>query len=689
MKKKGLSLVMACVIMAAILPPMQAQAVSTSIAATIDPTINLQINDEQFIARDANGTAVFPVIINGSTYLPLRGVAAATGLDVSWDGASNTATLTTSAATVPAAGESSFTVPFVDYKGAKLSTINESEDNDDRYTPQIINLNQSISGTIGDLQMDKTDENDWYEVTVPSEGILWVQLTSSLYSNPEVYIIAKEASSSIAQNSADIYDERKIEIPVEKGTYLINIKNSDHEGNYTLNLGHVPVLTETEDNDTRETAYSLKDNARVSSWIGTKTQSGSTDDKDFYAFTIDSTQYVSINVVNEDTTNAELYLYSAAKSSSIQNDSAGIKTNRFIKTTLQAGTYYIEVKNSDDPGFYAVKYETVKPESVKSYQTTALVRPDINIMLNGSPFIAKDSGGNVIYPVLINGSTYLPVRSVAQAIDIFIGWDKSTRTVLMNRINPNNIPVAAGSLPTTADISESEDNDDRYTPNMMGINNTATGTIGDKQGAATDDSDWYMITIPNEGILKVTLSNDQATNSELYLFGIHNSSNSKSDSSGIQSTRTIEGGVLAGRYLIKVANSDAAGSYTLATSFESLAMQTEDNDHRSEACVIDLGTTITGYVDGFDAANTDDTNDFYKIYVFDTGTLNIELSNAESVNAELYLYSASAASNIMQDSNGIKAARNINTAIQPGVYYIEVKNADHEGSYDLHVNLVK
>lgn len=43
---------------------------------------------------DAAGNAVEPFAVDGTTYLPIRAVASALGLDVSWDGATSTAVLT-------------------------------------------------------------------------------------------------------------------------------------------------------------------------------------------------------------------------------------------------------------------------------------------------------------------------------------------------------------------------------------------------------------------------------------------------------------------------------------------------------------------------------------------------------------------------------------------------------------------
>lgn len=56
--------------------------------------IKVTLDGQQVALVDANGCAVEPFAVNGTTYLPIRAVAAALGLDVSWDGTTNTAVLT-------------------------------------------------------------------------------------------------------------------------------------------------------------------------------------------------------------------------------------------------------------------------------------------------------------------------------------------------------------------------------------------------------------------------------------------------------------------------------------------------------------------------------------------------------------------------------------------------------------------
>ncbi len=68
---------------------------------------------------------------------------------------------------------------------------------------------------------------------------------------------------------------------------------------------------------------------------------------------------------------------------------------------------------------------------------------DINISLNGTEITPKDANGNVVEPFIIDGTTYLPVRAVAEALGLDVGWDGETSTVILS-----NEPVPVASSPS-------------------------------------------------------------------------------------------------------------------------------------------------------------------------------------------------------------------------------------------------
>lgn len=57
--------------------------------------IKITLDAVELVPMDASGKTIEPFAIDGTTYLPVRGVASALGLNVAWDGKTSTVLLTT------------------------------------------------------------------------------------------------------------------------------------------------------------------------------------------------------------------------------------------------------------------------------------------------------------------------------------------------------------------------------------------------------------------------------------------------------------------------------------------------------------------------------------------------------------------------------------------------------------------
>lgn len=58
-------------------------------------SIKIMLDGKEIVPTDGNGNTIEPFIIDGTTYLPVRGVSSALGLDVSWDEQTKTVKLNT------------------------------------------------------------------------------------------------------------------------------------------------------------------------------------------------------------------------------------------------------------------------------------------------------------------------------------------------------------------------------------------------------------------------------------------------------------------------------------------------------------------------------------------------------------------------------------------------------------------
>ena len=103
---------------------------------------------------------------------------------------------------------------------------------------------------------------------------------------------------------------------------------------------------------------------------------------------------------------------------------------------------------------------------------TAYLRPDVTIVVDDVPQTFADVNGNVVYPLLYNGSVYLPIRSIGTIMDKNVDWDGATRTVTLSD----------GSLVTDADTFEPSTGNNNNNNNNTG---TYIGETAAKNKALT------------------------------------------------------------------------------------------------------------------------------------------------------------------------------------------------------------
>ncbi len=73
------------------------------------------------------------------------------------------------------------------------------------------------------------------------------------------------------------------------------------------------------------------------------------------------------------------------------------------------------------------------------------IRTDFTIVADGTTQVFKDAAGKRVYPMLYNGSTYLPLRAVGGLMGKTVDWDGATQTVTLTT------PNGGGDLVTDAD----------------------------------------------------------------------------------------------------------------------------------------------------------------------------------------------------------------------------------------------
>lgn len=71
---------------------------------------------------------------------------------------------------------------------------------------------------------------------------------------------------------------------------------------------------------------------------------------------------------------------------------------------------------------------------------TITIHP-IRIMVNGEVFQPKDVNGKDVMVFTVNGTTYAPLRALAEAYGLEVGYDAATNTATVNSSSQNAVPV--------------------------------------------------------------------------------------------------------------------------------------------------------------------------------------------------------------------------------------------------------
>ena len=92
----------------------------------VEDGIGITLNGAKFTPRDADGKQVSAFLYNGTTYVPVRAISEAMGMDVSFNSATRTVVLTTADRTASQQGASSASGNYITVERAKQIALNNA-----------------------------------------------------------------------------------------------------------------------------------------------------------------------------------------------------------------------------------------------------------------------------------------------------------------------------------------------------------------------------------------------------------------------------------------------------------------------------------------------------------------------------------------------------------------------------------
>lgn len=108
---------------------------------------------------------------------------------------------------------------------------------------------------------------------------------------------------------------------------------------------------------------------------------------------------------------------------------------------------------------------------------TAQLSPNISIVVDGAARTFYNATGSEVYPIVYNGTTYLPIRAIGELMGKNVNWDQSSLTV---SISGTRTAGAVSGTPDTAAVTQNVTGDIRSDVTIMvdGIRQNFTDVNG-------------------------------------------------------------------------------------------------------------------------------------------------------------------------------------------------------------------
>ncbi len=191
-----------------------------------------------------------------------------------------------------------------------------------------------------------------------------------------------------------------------------------------------PAFAVSKDVSKQITAYFTSGGKSISVYInGNKITPIDGNGNEVYPFTVDGTTYLPVRAVAS----------ALGKTVTWDGTTASVKIDDSTETTT------IQNNTNAKPNTDSVKQLT-------AYYTSG--GKTISIYINGTKITPKDGNGKVVEPFTVNGTTYLPVRAICEALGKTVTWDGSTISVKINDIKaPWSSKDSIAKLTTTVDTN--------------------------------------------------------------------------------------------------------------------------------------------------------------------------------------------------------------------------------------------
>ncbi len=259
----------------------------------------------------------------------------------------------------------------------------EKEFNGRFYDANPINIGEEVYGTITDSYDD-----DYYWFTIPSDGYVTIKanhIPGTKVKGIGIYAYNGEESARFLyrelKNGVESVTTPKLGLGA--GKYYVEITGVEHDVPYSFTVNFTQADNwEKEINDSLGSATPMQVNTK---FYGASNVS--TSEEDWYKFTIEETQMVSVKVWHTfGVDNVTVYMYSYNGSSSNDLEHTTVARNSDFSSTesvrLTAGTYYVRIStgNRQEYQLEVITSDPVSDEAPNTEQPTEPVTENADIV---------------------------------------------------------------------------------------------------------------------------------------------------------------------------------------------------------------------------------------------------------------------------------------------------------------------
>ncbi|BAK99956.1 hypothetical protein OBV_27580 [Oscillibacter valericigenes Sjm18-20] len=161
---------------------------------------------------------------------------------------------------------------------------------------------------------------------------------------------------------------------------------------------------------------------------------------------------------------------------------------------------------------------------------------DIQVTLDGKKLDLKDAKGNAVEPFMLDGTNYLPVRALSEALGLDVSWDGNTNTVVLKTAEAKQ-----EETPATEKLLYDQDNVKIYylgitagSSSLGGSNINLRIENNSSKGVMVQTRDFSVNGFMTDCVFSCEVAAGKKANSDIKLFQSALDENSINDITGVE-----------------------------------------------------------------------------------------------------------------------------------------------------------